>query len=305
MRPDDQGNPRTAFTGELLDLLTLGIRDGPPGLTLGTIFPLLRQRLADKGLPRPNQRSDDSAAAFVFARNAVYVVPTRSNRPDQSRIRLKTPPNTAIQTPEANGQQQPLHVAEHTHRESAGTRPLGPQPGINSLDRPGIIRAVGSTGPRPVHPIAYRLSPKQRAYVLPFLIIGLACLGVAAIVMYLSLIGVLSVSGSQALNIASFVLDLSGATYMVWIIWVILNTQMVLTRDGVHLRNWKYTFVRWSEVSSVLVEDRPFGGRRVRFVLADKSKISPVPAETRLLRDREFDQKVSTIQEWHSRFGSP
>jgi WD40 repeat protein len=68
--PDDEGHPRTAFTGELLDLLTRdGVPDGPQGLTLGAIFPLLRQRLAAKALPRPNQRSDDAAAAFVFARN--------------------------------------------------------------------------------------------------------------------------------------------------------------------------------------------------------------------------------------------
>lgn len=74
---DDQGNPRTAFTGELLDLLTRdGVPDGPPNLTLGTIFPLLRQRLETKGLPRPNQRSDDSAAAFVFARNAAGLAGT-------------------------------------------------------------------------------------------------------------------------------------------------------------------------------------------------------------------------------------
>ncbi|MEV6871519.1 hypothetical protein [Amycolatopsis sp. NPDC051128] len=74
---DDQGNPRTAFTGELLDLLARdGVPDGPPGLTLGKIFPLLRQRLMTKGLPRPNQRSDDSVAAFVFARNAAGLAGT-------------------------------------------------------------------------------------------------------------------------------------------------------------------------------------------------------------------------------------
>ena len=72
--PDAEGAPRTAFTGELLDLLT---RDGIPGaparLTLGTIYPRLRSRLASKGLPRPSQRADDDAAAFVFARNAAVM----------------------------------------------------------------------------------------------------------------------------------------------------------------------------------------------------------------------------------------
>ncbi len=72
--------PRTAFTGELLDLLTRdGIPGGPAGLTLGEIYPRLRRRLGSRGLPRPNQRADDQAAAFVFARNAA--VPLTSSQP--------------------------------------------------------------------------------------------------------------------------------------------------------------------------------------------------------------------------------
>ncbi|HEX3779716.1 MAG TPA: hypothetical protein VHX38_08600 [Pseudonocardiaceae bacterium] len=128
--PDDQGDPRTAFTGELLDLLTLGIPGCPPDLTLGAIFPRLRQRLAAKGLPRPNQRSDDSAAAF--ARNAVHVVPTRPTRPTQSRIRLKTPSlNAAMQTPEADSQQQ-----SYTVWNTCGARAQEPSP--SAPDRPAI-----------------------------------------------------------------------------------------------------------------------------------------------------------------------
>jgi hypothetical protein len=84
---DDKGNLRTAFTGELLDLLTRdGIPGGPTGLTLGTIFPRLRHRLATKGLPLPNQRSDDSAAAFVFARN---VVPAEASDDPAERLRAE------------------------------------------------------------------------------------------------------------------------------------------------------------------------------------------------------------------------
>ncbi|GAA0631796.1 hypothetical protein GCM10010174_60940 [Kutzneria viridogrisea] len=70
--PGGEGNPRTAFTGELLDLLGHdGVAGGPAGLTLGEIYPILR-RLGAKGLPRPNQRSDDTGAAFVFARNRKF-----------------------------------------------------------------------------------------------------------------------------------------------------------------------------------------------------------------------------------------
>jgi hypothetical protein len=77
---DTGGAPRTAFTGELLDLLTRdGIPDGPSGLTLGGIYPHLRSRLNSKGMPRPNQRADDHSAAFVFARNAA--LPSMSAQP--------------------------------------------------------------------------------------------------------------------------------------------------------------------------------------------------------------------------------
>jgi hypothetical protein len=75
--------PRTAFTGELLDLLTRdGIPGAPAGLTLGEIYPRLRSRLGSRGLPRPNQRAEDQAAAFVFARNAA--LPPTSSQPSPS-----------------------------------------------------------------------------------------------------------------------------------------------------------------------------------------------------------------------------
>ena len=77
------GAQRTAFTGELLDLLTRdGIPGGPADLTLGEIYPRLRSRLGSRGLPRPNQRADDQAAAFVFARNAA--LPPTSSQPSPS-----------------------------------------------------------------------------------------------------------------------------------------------------------------------------------------------------------------------------
>lgn len=105
--PDDEDIPRTAFTGELLDLLThYGIPGGPRGLTLGAIFPRLRQRLAAKGLPRPSQRSDDDAAAFVFARN------------------LATPParqSQAKAAPATTGSgQDPYETVRSAAREVAG-----------------------------------------------------------------------------------------------------------------------------------------------------------------------------------------
>jgi uncharacterized surface protein with fasciclin (FAS1) repeats len=75
-------NPATALTGELLDRLTSGIPHGPAELTLGVIYPHLRQRLTARGLPRPQQRGTDTADRLVLVRNPA-----------------RTSPDTAIQAP--------------------------------------------------------------------------------------------------------------------------------------------------------------------------------------------------------------
>ncbi|MFE3947797.1 caspase domain-containing protein [Streptomyces sp. NPDC059118] len=67
---EQQTHARTSFTGELVDLITAGVPHGPETLTLGTIYPLLRHRLATKDLPLPNQRGTDLADQFVLTRNA-------------------------------------------------------------------------------------------------------------------------------------------------------------------------------------------------------------------------------------------
>jgi hypothetical protein len=72
--PDQQDNACTSFTAELQDLIRVGIRGGPPRLTLGDIYPVLRQRLLAKGLPAPNQRGTDTAYRFPFAANAAIYV---------------------------------------------------------------------------------------------------------------------------------------------------------------------------------------------------------------------------------------
>ena len=69
------GQTYTAFTGELLDLLTSGIPHGPAELTLGVIYPHLRQRLTARGLPRPQQRGTDTADRLVLVRNPARIPP--------------------------------------------------------------------------------------------------------------------------------------------------------------------------------------------------------------------------------------
>ncbi|MEU8545690.1 caspase family protein [Streptomyces roseoverticillatus] len=67
--PEQQGNACTSFTGELINLVRTGLPYGPPLLTLGDIYPALRQRLASRGLPLPNQRGTDLATRFVLSHN--------------------------------------------------------------------------------------------------------------------------------------------------------------------------------------------------------------------------------------------
>ena len=68
--PDQQDTGCTSFTSELQNLIRCGIPHKPPQLTLGDIYPILRQRLLAKGLPAPNQRGTDSALQFPFTANA-------------------------------------------------------------------------------------------------------------------------------------------------------------------------------------------------------------------------------------------
>jgi WD40 repeat protein len=113
--PDDEGDPRTAFTGELLDLLTgEGIPGGPPNLTLGAIYPRLRQRLAAKGLPRPNQRCDDAAAAFVLARNTAPRTEALLPPPPPDPPRLP-PPRSNEPVPETASSRLVTTIAADRH----------------------------------------------------------------------------------------------------------------------------------------------------------------------------------------------
>jgi osmoprotectant transport system substrate-binding protein len=60
----------TSFTGELLDLIRQGAEDAPEMLTLDDIYPRLRDRLRESGLPDPNCRGTGTAGAFPVTRNA-------------------------------------------------------------------------------------------------------------------------------------------------------------------------------------------------------------------------------------------
>lgn len=100
---DKQNHARTSFTGELVDLITEGIPGGPETLTLGTVYPVLRHRLAAKGLPLPNQRGTDLADQFVLTSNAWGPAAAPSGRPPgRTRVRdARTAVTPVARAPEA------------------------------------------------------------------------------------------------------------------------------------------------------------------------------------------------------------
>ena len=116
--PDQQDTACTSFTGELRDLIQSGIpgRSGP--LTFGDIYPVLRQRLRDKGLPAPNQRGTDTAYLFPFTANAA------------DQVQAHAGPSTA----------DAAALADH-HGNGAGETLQAVQPSVPA-GRPEVIRLL-------------------------------------------------------------------------------------------------------------------------------------------------------------------
>lgn len=266
-----EGTWHTAFTGELLDLLTLdGVPGGPQGLTLGAIYSLLQQRLAARGLPRPNQRSDDSAARFVFTRNAAVTSPSPGQQPWRKRVK----------------------------RTEGYSAPTGPLP-----DSPVTY------GP-PVDSVVYSLSRLQLAINMVGAMFLFACGSDFAYHSYkawqsLHFVATSSQGQSDAfwLYVSCFlvVTPIAAVTHA-------FRGKLVLTRRGVRLTRWWTRFIRWSDVEAVEIDRRGFWQdkrRSVIFVLHDRSQIrSPAPLHTWALRDSGFNEKALVIQRWYDQFGS-
>ena len=116
--PDQQDTACTSFTGELRGLIQSGIpgRSGP--LTLGDIYPVLRQRLRDRGLPAPSQRGTDTAYLFPFTANAA------------DQVQAHAGPSTA----------DAAALADH-HGNGAGETLQAVQPSVPA-GRPEVIRLL-------------------------------------------------------------------------------------------------------------------------------------------------------------------
>ena len=66
------GDPFTAFTQEMLDVLKGGVPGAPELLTLDDIFSAVRSGLAARGRPQPQSLCRNKMGDFPFARNAAY-----------------------------------------------------------------------------------------------------------------------------------------------------------------------------------------------------------------------------------------
>ncbi|MEV7588983.1 caspase family protein [Streptomyces sp. NPDC089922] len=72
------GEPFTAFTGELLDTLQMGIPYGPELLEFGALYRHMRISLAAKGRPVPQARDRNTGAQLALGRNPAYLPATGS-----------------------------------------------------------------------------------------------------------------------------------------------------------------------------------------------------------------------------------
>jgi hypothetical protein len=63
-----------------------GIAGRSEWLTLGELYPVLRDRLRSKGLPLPNQRGTDTADRFPFTANRALAAPAAAKRPAASAM---------------------------------------------------------------------------------------------------------------------------------------------------------------------------------------------------------------------------
>ncbi|WP_435602699.1 caspase, EACC1-associated type [Streptomyces sp. bgisy130] len=66
------GEHYTAFTGELLKVLTCGIPGGPAAITVDYAYERVKQELAAKGRPRPDRTGSDTAGLLILARNVAF-----------------------------------------------------------------------------------------------------------------------------------------------------------------------------------------------------------------------------------------
>ncbi|MFJ1744865.1 ABC transporter substrate-binding protein [Streptomyces sp. NPDC088116] len=85
------GEEFTAFTGELITVLTDGIADGPPLLDMDTLYRHLYATLAAKARPLPQQRNRNTGGLIALARNRTHFSDSQDSRAAQPP--LPAPPS--------------------------------------------------------------------------------------------------------------------------------------------------------------------------------------------------------------------
>ncbi|MEU8680344.1 ABC transporter substrate-binding protein [Streptomyces sp. NPDC048611] len=96
------GEEYTAFTGELITVLTEGIVAGPPLLDMQTLYRHLHTALAAKSRPLPQQRNRNTGGLIALARNAAH--PGRRPQPPSAPSPappVPAPESAAVPGPDA------------------------------------------------------------------------------------------------------------------------------------------------------------------------------------------------------------
>ncbi|WP_425246722.1 caspase, EACC1-associated type [Streptomyces sp. NEAU-NA10] len=76
-----EGEPHTAFTGELLHVLRNGIQDAPETLDLETLYRELASRLLSKNRPRPQRSQENDVGRLPLVRNRARATTTTAAGP--------------------------------------------------------------------------------------------------------------------------------------------------------------------------------------------------------------------------------
>jgi hypothetical protein len=167
----------TSFTGELRDLIRQGIPGKAPRLTLGDIYPVLRQRLRSKGLPAPSQRGADAASRLVFTINAAEAGPPAATA-DGEHLALNTlhqqpEPATPRSPRQASAVTDALRAAHSITDDTAKAPALAAVAGALALTDPGRAQRLIADAQRIAESIA---DPAARAPALATVVDSLAAI---------------------------------------------------------------------------------------------------------------------------------
>ncbi|GAA2558286.1 hypothetical protein GCM10010423_70200 [Streptomyces levis] len=92
------GDPYTAFTGELIKLISNGIPEGREFIDLDTVYKKLRLELGIKGRPEPHRLCRNNLGTAPFIRNVAYEPLPTPSRPSWRTWRASQPTTTDAST---------------------------------------------------------------------------------------------------------------------------------------------------------------------------------------------------------------